>query len=274
LIIGLATAAVIIGALFIWWEGRTPEPILPLRLFGDRTFTLTSAAGFIVGLAMFGSIVFLPLFLQVVVGASATNSGLLLIPMMAGIIGASITSGRVITKTGRYRWFPIAGGVVATLALFLLSTMGVGTTLPTASVYMFLLGAGIGLIFQVLVLAVQNAVDFRDMGVATSASTFFRSLGGSVGTGLLGAIFVAQLRGNLARLLPEGGVPTASLTSGPEAIAQLPEAVRGPVIEAFASAVSSVFLISVPIMLVAVILAFMMPEVPLRETAHVGAAEL
>jgi hypothetical protein len=138
---------------------------------------------------------------------------------------------------------------------------------------MFLLGAGIGLIFQVLVLAVQNAVDSRDMGAATSASTFFRSLGGSVGTGLLGAIFVSQLRSNLVRLLPEGTVPSGDLTSGPGAIAQLPDAVRGPVIEAFAGAVSSVFLIAVPIMAVALILAFMMPEIPLRETVHVGATE-
>ncbi|MCA1736873.1 MAG: MFS transporter [Actinobacteria bacterium] len=272
LIIGLGVTAVVLGAIFIWWENRTPEPVLPLRLFRDRTFTLTSGAGFIVGVAMFGSIVFLPLFLQVVIGASATNSGLLLVPMMFGIIGASVSSGRVITKTGRYRWFPIIGAAVATVALFLLSTMGVGTTLTTASIYMFLLGAGIGMIFQVLVLAVQNAVDFRDMGVATSASTFFRSLGGSVGTGLLGAIFVSQLRSNLARLLPEGSVPTPDLTSGPGAIAQLPDAIRGPVIEAFAGAVGSVFLLSVPIMAVALVLAFLMPEIPLRETANVGAA--
>ena len=272
LILGLGAAALILGFVFVWWENRTPEPILPLRLFRDRTFTLTSAAGFIVGVAMFGSIVFLPLFLQVVVGASATNSGLLLVPMMFGIIGASVTSGRVITRTGRYRWFPIVGAAVATIGLFLLSTMGIGTTLTTASIYMFLVGAGIGMIFQVLVLAVQNAVDFRDMGVATSASTFFRSLGGSVGTGLLGAIFVSQLRSNLGRLLPEGNVPTGDLTSGPAAIAQLPEAIRGPVIEAFAGAVGSVFLISVPIMAVALVLAFLLPEIPLRETASVGAA--
>ncbi len=272
LILGLGATALILGFIFVWWENRTPEPILPLRLFRDRTFTLTSAAGFIVGVAMFGSIVFLPLFLQVVVGASATNSGLLLVPMMFGIIGASVTSGRVITKTGRYRWFPIVGAAVATIGLFLLSTMGIGTTLTTASIYMFLVGAGIGMIFQVLVLAVQNAVDFRDMGVATSASTFFRSLGGSVGTGLLGAIFVSQLRSNLGRLLPEGNVPTGDLTSGPAAIAQLPDAIRGPVIEAFAGAVGSVFLISVPIMAVALVLAFLLPEIPLRETASVGAA--
>ncbi|CAN5325291.1 hypothetical protein BH18ACT5_BH18ACT5_08340 [soil metagenome] len=271
-IIGLGSAAVILGAFFIWWENRSPEPILPLRLFRDRTFTLTSIAGFIVGVAMFGSIVFLPLFLQVVVGASATNSGLLLVPMMFGIIGASVISGRVITRTGRYRWFPIVGAAVATVALFLLSTMGVGTTMASASIYMFLLGTGIGMIFQVLVLAVQNAVDFRDMGAATSASTFFRSLGGSVGTGLLGAIFVSQLRSNLRRLLPEGSVLAGDLTSGPGAIAQLPDGIRGPVIEAFAGAVGSVFLLSVPIMFVALVLAFLMPEIPLRETASVGAA--
>lgn len=272
LILGLAAAAVVTGAMFVWWENRTPEPIIPLRLFRNRTFTLTSGAGFIVGVAMFGSVVFLPLFLQVVVGASATNSGLLLVPMMFGIIGASVITGRVITKTGRYRRFPIVGAAVATFALYLLSTIGVGTTLRTASIYMFLLGAGIGMIFQVLVLAVQNAVDFRDMGVATSASTFFRSLGGSVGTGLLGAIFVGQLRSNLGRLLPEGTVPTADLTSSPGAIAGLPDAIRGPVIEAFAGSVASVFLISVPIMAVALVLAFLLPEIPLRETASVGAA--
>lgn len=275
LIISLAAGAILLGVTFVWWETRTPEPILPLRLFRDPTFSLASAAGFIVGIAMFGSIVFLPLFLQVVVGASATNSGLLLIPMMFGIIGASVISGRLITRTGRYRRYPIGGAILSTFALFLLSTMGVGTTLVTASIYMLALGAGIGMIFQVLVLAVQNACEFRDMGVATSVSTFFRSLGGSVGTGLLGAVFVSQLRQHLARLLPNSSLPTDQLTSGPAAIALLPDAIRGSVIEAFAQSVSSVFLLAVPMMAAALVLVFLLPELPLRETAHVvGASEL
>jgi EmrB/QacA subfamily drug resistance transporter len=273
LILGLALVGVALVALFLWWEARTPEPILPLRLFRDRTFALTSAAGFVVGLAMFGGIIFLPLFMQIVVGASATNSGLLLLPMMAGIITTSVGSGRLISRTGRYKIYPVIGSLLATLALFLLSTMGVGTTLPVASVYMLILGAGLGLVMQVLVLAVQNSVQPRDLGVATSASTFFRSLGGSFGTSLFGAIFTSQVAANIARNLPGADLAGTDLTSSPGVIAQLPEAVRIGVIQAFADSTSTVFLAAVPFALAAFLVVLLLPELPLREQSHVGNVE-
>lgn len=271
LIIGLAIAGVALVAVFLWWETRIAEPILPLRLFRDRTFSLTSATGFIVGLAMFGGIVFLPLFLQIVVGASATNSGLLLLPMMAGIITASVGSGRLITRSGRYKIYPVVGSLLAGSALFLLSTMGVGTTLLPASIYMLILGAGLGLMFQVLVLAVQNSVDMRDLGVATSANTFFRSLGGSFGTALFGAIFTSRLTANLARLLPNGEIGVGGdLTSSPQVILSLPPQVKANVIQAFADSTSTVFLTAVPFAFLAFLLVLVMPELPLREHSQMS----
>ena len=272
LIIGLATLGLVLVGLFLWWESRTDEPILPLRLFKDRTFALTSAAGFVVGLAMFGAIIFLPLFLQIVVGASATNSGLLLLPMMAGIITASVGSGRLISRTGRYKIYPVVGSMLASVALFLLSTMGVGTTLPLASVYMLILGAGLGLVMQVLVLAVQNSVERRDLGVATSASTFFRSLGGSFGTALFGAIFTSQVAVNISRNLPGSDLGGRDLTSSPGVIDQLPDTVRVGVIQAFADATGTVFLAAVPFAIAAFVVILLLPELPLREHSHVGPA--
>ena len=268
-IIGLIALASLLGALFFWWERRAAEPILPLRLFRDRTFTLTSIMGFIIGVAMFGAVVFIPLFLQVVVGASATNSGLLLIPMMFGIIGASVLGGRIVTRTGRYKIFPIVGSALATAALFLLSTMGVGTTLAEASIYMFMLGVGVGAVMPILVLAVQNSVEHRDMGVATSLNNFFRSLGASFGTALFGAIFTSLLARRLGDLVP--GADPSEMTGSVDAITQLPEAIRGQVIEAFSGSVTTVFLVAVPFVLIGLVLAFMLPELPLRETSHVGA---
>jgi EmrB/QacA subfamily drug resistance transporter len=269
LIVILTVVGVALIGLFLWWEVRTPEPILPMRLFRDRTFALTSGAGFVVGLAMFGGIIFLPLFLQIVVGASATNSGLLLLPMMAGIIGMSVISGRLISRTGRYKIYPVVGTLLASLALFLLSTMGVGTTLPIASVYMLILGAGLGLVMQVLVLAVQNSVEPRDLGVATSASTFFRSLGGSFGTALFGAIFTSQVAANIARNLPGVDLGGGDLTSSPGVIAQLPEGVREGVIQAFADSTGTVFLAAVPFAMVAFVFVLLLPELPLRSSSHV-----
>lgn len=269
-ILGLLTLALILGGAFIWWERRAPEPILPLRLFRDRTFTLTSVLGFIIGVAMFGAIVFIPLFLQVVVGATATNSGLLLIPMMFGIIGSSVIGGRIVTRTGRYKFFPILGTALASISLFLLSTMSLETTLTQASIYMFVLGVGVGMVMPIVVLAVQNAVEFRDMGVATSLSNFFRSLGASIGTALFGAIFVSLLTRRLSDLLPAGANP-ADMTGSVEAITRLPEAIRTPVIEAFSTSVTTVFLVAVPVVIVGLIVSLALPELPLRETSHVGA---
>jgi predicted MFS family arabinose efflux permease len=261
-------------ALFLLQERRAPEPLLPLRLFKNSVFTITSAAGFIVGLGLFGGIVFLPLFLQVVIGASATNSGLLLLPLMAGVITTSIASGRVITRTGRYKRYPVVGTAMMGVGLLLLSTMNPSTPLPMASLYMLMLGAGVGLVMQVLVVAVQNAVDARDLGVATSLNTFFRSLGGSFGTALFGAILSSRLAFHLTRLLPGGidGQPVTGIAASPAAVAQLPPEVQGPVIEAFSHSITTVFAAAIPFAVIAFLLAIALPEKPLRDTAHVGGA--
>jgi len=274
-ILGLATAGVVCLALFLLQERRAPEPLLPLRLFKNSVFTITSAAGFIVGLGLFGGVVFLPLFLQVVIGASATNSGLLLLPLMAGVITTSIASGRVITRTGRYKRYPVVGTAMMGIGLLLLSTMSPSTPLPVASFYMLMLGAGVGLVMQVLVVAVQNAVDARDLGVATSLNTFFRSLGGSFGTALFGAILTSRLAYHLTRLLPEGidGLPVTGIAASPAAVAQLPPEVQGPVIEAFSHSITTVFAAAIPFAVVAFLLAIALPERPLRDTAHVGGAQ-
>jgi predicted MFS family arabinose efflux permease len=270
-IIGLAVAAVVLLGLFILQERRVAEPILPLRLFRDRTFTITSAAGFIVGLGMFGGIVFLPLFLQVVMGASATNSGLLLVPLMGGVVTSSIVSGRLITRTGRYKRYPLAGTVAMAVGLWLFSTMTPETDLARASVYMLIFGTGIGLVLQVLVIAVQNAVEARDLGVATSSATFFRSLGGSFGTALFGAVLTSQLAIHLDRLLPTGSEGVENLTGSPDLISQLPVAVRSAVVEAFSSSITTAFAIAIPFAVLALLLMVFLPELPLRDTAHVGA---
>jgi len=270
-ILGLSAAALILLGLFIAQERRATEPILPLRLFRNKVFTITSGIGFIVGLGMFGAIVFLPMFLQVVIGVSATNSGLLLVPMMAGVITGSIGSGRRITKTGRYKRYPVAGTAIMTVGLFLLSTMGPTTTLPTASVYMAVFGFGLGLVMQVLVIAVQNSVELSDLGVATSSTTFFRSLGGSFGTALFGAIFANRLAANLLVALPPGSGPPGDLTRSPALIAALPPELHEPVVDAFSNALTLVFAVGIPFAVAAFALVLVMPELPLRETAHVGA---
>jgi len=270
-IVGLGIAGVVLTALFILQERRAPEPILPLRLFRNHTFSLTSVVGFIVGLAMFGSIVFLPLFLQTVSGVTATSSGLLLLPQMVGMLSTSVTTGRLISRTGRYKRYPIAGTLVMALGMFLMSTMGADTPFVLTALYMVILGAGMGLVMQVLVLAVQNSVDYADLGVATSSATFFRSLGGSFGTALFGAIMTNRLAANLGSLLPAGvPVDTSRLTGSPAAIAALPDAVKGPVVEALTRSITSVFGFAVPFALLAFLLVAFLRETPLREVAHIG----
>jgi len=272
-ILGLVGAGTVLILLFLAQERRAEEPLLPLRLFRDRTFTITSAAGFIVGVGMFGGIVFLPLFLQVVMGASPTNSGLLLIPLMAGIVVASTMSGRLISRTGRYKVFPLIGTCLMALGLWLLSTMGPETTILQVSIYMLVLGVGVGQVLQVLVIAVQNAVDARDLGIATSSATFFRSLGGSFGTALFGAILTSRLAADLAGVLPDGASSPGDMTGSVDLIAQLPDGVREAVVEVFSDAITGAFAVAVPLALFALLLIIFLPERPLREVAHVSSGQ-
>src|SRR6476659_7187043 len=204
-VLGTAAAGLVALVLFLVVEQRAAEPILPLHLFRNAAFSVTSVVALIVGFAMFGSITYLPLFFQVVKGASPTESGLEMLRMMGGMLTSSIVSGQLISRTGRYKIFPVIGTGVMTLSLFLLSRLPVGASMARILATLLLLGLGMGLVMQVLVIAVQNAVDYRDLGVATSGNTLFRSVGGSVGTAVLGAIFTAQLAANLARQLSAGG---------------------------------------------------------------------
>jgi EmrB/QacA subfamily drug resistance transporter len=263
-IAGLIAAALVLLPLFVLVERRAAEPLLPLELFSNRVFAVTSAVGFVVGLALFGSVTYLPLYLQVVKGHSPMVSGLQMTPMMLGVLVASVGSGQLISRFGRYKPFPIAGTALMTVAVFLLSGLDVDTSSTTAALYMLLLGLGLGMVMQVLVLAAQNAVDYRLLGVATSGSTLFRQIGGSIGVAAFGAIFANRLQAELAARLPPGaGVPA----DDPAVVAQLPPEVHEPYVAAFAAALQPVFLTGAAISAVAFALTWLLREVPLRQTA-------
>ena len=269
-IVLLGVAAAVLLAVLLAVERRTEEPVVPIHLFANRSFNVASSVSFIIGVAMFGAISFLPLFLQVVNGSSATNSGLLLLPLMLGLLGASMISGRIISATGRYKVFPISGCVVAAAAMFLLSTMGAGTSKGTVTVYMVALGIGIGLVMQTLILAAQNAVGRTEIGVATSSVSFFRSMGGSVGVALFGALFNNLLAHSAAARVEvgDGGAFT------PEAIRALPAAARASFVTGFADSLTTVFLWATPLIVVGALIAWLLHEVPLRTSTAETAAEM
>jgi len=260
---GALVAAALLGLVgFVVAERRATEPILPLALFRNRIFVVCCAVGFIVGLALFGSVTYMPLYLQVVRGLSPARAGLELTPMMAGLLVTSVGSGRLITAIGRYRLFPIIGTAVMTLGLLLLATLGVASSAWQAPVYMLVLGLGLGMVMQVLILAVQNAVDYRDLGVATSGATLFRSIGGSVGVAAFGALFAATLARGLAALVPPGAHLPAAATPG--AIAALPPALKADYLAAFTAALHPVFLAAATIAAIGFALTWLLEDLPLR----------
>jgi len=263
-VVALMVIAGVSLAAFLAVERRASEPILPLRLFRNRAFWVATTVGLIVGFALFGSVTYLPLFLQVVKGESPTESGMQMLPLMGGMLVTSILSGQIISRTGRYRLFPIVGTAVMTAGLFLLSQMTPSTTILSASLEMLMLGMGMGFVMQVLVISVQNAVDYRDLGSATSGVILFRFIGGSLGTAVLGAIFSARLQTTLATLLPPGTGTHG--TMNPQAMAQLPPEVRGIYAEAFTTSLDTVFLVATAIAALGFLLAWLLPERPLRET--------
>jgi EmrB/QacA subfamily drug resistance transporter len=266
-IIALAIAGVLLLAAFSLAERHAVEPVLPPRLLANRVFVVTGAVGFVVGFALFGAVTYLPLFLQVVKGATPTGSGLQLLPLMGGLLITSIVSGQLITRTGRYKLFPIVGTAVMTLGLYLLSTMSPTSSSGTVSLFMFILGLGLGMVMQVLILAVQNAVDYADLGVATSGATLFRSIGGSLGTAVLGAIFANRLASELKRVFPARSIGSpSSSTVNPKQIAALPPLLRSGYLHAFTNALSTVFLVASAFALVAFALAWFIRQLPLRET--------
>jgi len=263
----MGAAAVVLGAGFIWAESRAAEPVIPLHMFRNRVFSAASAVGFVVGFAMFGSIAYLPQYMQIVKGVSPTVSGLRLLPLMAGLLTTSIVSGRLVSKWGRYRVFPIVGTATMTLGLYLLSHLGVATSDWLSSLYMLVLGAGIGASLQVLVVAVQNAVSYADLGAATGGVTFFRSIGGSFGTATFGAVFSNVLAGNLATALHGLSLPpgvTAASGASPAQLAQLPAAVHAGYISGYATSLQTVFLVAVPFGVLAFALSWTLKDVPLR----------
>ena len=267
-VLGLSAATAVLTVLFALSQRRSAEPVIPLRLFADRTFSLASAISFIVAMAMFGTIIYLPLYLQLVSGASATSSGLIMLPLMAGLLVTSIGSGQLISRTGRYRRFPIAGTALAALGMFLLSTLDEGSSRATAGAYMVVLGAGIGMVMQVTILATQNSVDRADLGTATATVSFFRSVGGSVGVAVFGAVFTSRLATNLTDAF--GTAPSGDVSGSLTAIRALPEAAQALYRVAFADALTSVFLLAVPAAGVAFVLTLLLREDPLRTSAEPG----
>jgi EmrB/QacA subfamily drug resistance transporter len=267
-IIGLFAAAVLL--LAGWWlaERRAAEPVLPLRLFRNPVFRVSSAISLAAGFAMFGSISYLPLFLQVVHGVTPTLSGVYLLPMVGGLLITSIASGQLIARTGRYKVYPIVGTAVLAVALFLLSRLDEHTSTALMCTYFFLLGIALGLVIQVLVIAVQNAADYTDLGAATSGVTFFRSIGGAFGVSIFGAIFSNRLASELASALHgitlPGGISASGAAANPALLAKLPAAVQAGVHHAFSLALHPVFLAAIPVALVAFVLSWFLREVPLR----------
>ena len=263
----LGACGVILAGVFVAVERRAAEPVLPLHLFRQRAFSVTSIVGFIVGFAMFGAITYLPAFFQVVRGVSPTLSGVQLLPLMAGLLLVSIGSGQIISRTGRYRFWPIAGSAFMTLGLFLLSRMGVGTSSLQDSLYMLVLGMGIGGVMQVLVIIVQNAVPHSELGVATSGATFFRSIGGSFGTAIFGAIFSNVLVSNLASHLRGVTLPAgfSSANVTPALLARLPAAVEHGFIAGYAQSIQTVFIVAVPIAALAFLATWLIPQVELKK---------
>ncbi|MDP1712394.1 MAG: MDR family MFS transporter [Candidatus Nanopelagicaceae bacterium] len=269
---------IVLSVLFVIWEGKAKEPILPMRLFRNHTFTLTSVLGAVIGAGMFGAIVMLPLYLQIVKGDSATDAGLKLIPLMLGIVTTSIFSGKRITTTGKYKKFPIVGTAIMTVGLLLMTTLTRVTPYWQLSIYAIIVGAGLGLSMQTIVIALQNSVDYRDMGVATSANTFFRSLGSVFGTAIFGAVLNNRLAhymqsgfADLATKNPDALVGVSHSPSGITKIIANPEnfapVVHNTALDAYVNAFHVVFITAAPITALGFLLALMLREVPLR-TSH------
>ncbi|MER7276276.1 MDR family MFS transporter [Dactylosporangium sp. NPDC000244] len=273
-IIGLLAAAVVLLAAFVAVEIRADEPMLPMRLFRNSVFTVCSALSFIVGFAMLGAMTFLPTYLQYVDGVTATDSGVRTLPMVLGLFTTSIASGTIISRTGRYKAFPIAGGAVMAAGLYLMSTMKPGTSVWLESLHMFVLGLGIGLSMQVLTIAVQNTVPYADLGTATSGVTFFRTLGSSFGTAIFGTLFSNHFGPALAKALAgDPGVAPAA-AQNPELLAKLPHAQAAPIIDAYASSITDVFRWVVPVALLGFLIAWFLREVPLRDSARAAATDV
>ncbi|MFH8365992.1 MDR family MFS transporter [Streptomyces sp. NPDC018031] len=273
-IIGLFVAAVLLLTAFVLVELRAAEPMLPMHLFRNPVFTVCSTLSFIVGFAMLGALTYLPTYLQFVDGVSATMSGVRTLPMIVGLLGTSMLSGVVVSRTGRYRYFPVSGCGVMALGLYLMSTMGPDTGVWLVSLYMFVLGLGIGLAMQVLTIAVQNTVPYHELGSATSGVTFFRTLGSSFGTAIFGTLYSGELQPNLRAALAESPQVPPEAAENPQALRELPDAQAAPVVDAYADTINFVFQWVAPVAAAGFVIAWFLKEVPLRDSARAGAADM
>jgi EmrB/QacA subfamily drug resistance transporter len=279
-----ALVGIVLTILFLLWERKAKEPILPLYLFKNHTFSVTSALGAVIGAGMFGAIIMLPLYFQVVRGYSATEAGLKLIPLMLGIVSTSIISGKMISKHGHYKRFPIMGSAIMTVGILLMTRLQLDTPYWQISIYAIMVGAGLGLSMQTIVIALQNSVEFKDMGVATSSNTFFRSLGSVFGTAIFGSILTNRVVhymstgfGDLAKTNPSAleGFDTsklAALTNNTAVLKTFPPVIKQTALEAFVNSFHVVFYAAAPITLLGLALAFMLRETPLRTTQDYAAA--
>ena len=266
-IIGLGVGGAVLVGVFALVERRAIEPVLPLHLFKIRTFSVTSVVGFIIGFVMFGTITYLPVFFQIAHGESPTISGLQLLPLLVGMVTLSTASGMIISRTGRYRAFPIVGTALISIGILLLSRIGIGTSSLVTDAYMLVLGIGLGCVMQVLVMITQNAVPYSELGVATSGATFFRSIGGSFGTAIFGAVFANVLVGNLVKHLGKARLPTGLSSSGvsPAILDKLPSVIHHGISAAYSESIQTVFLIAAPVALIAFAASWLIPHVELRK---------
>jgi EmrB/QacA subfamily drug resistance transporter len=279
-ILGMGAGTLAAAAAFIWVEHNAEHPIMSLHLFKDRNFNLTTAAGLITGIAMFGTLAYLPTFLQMVTGANATQAGFLMIPMMAGLLVTSIVSGQLVSRTGRYKWLPITGMFIVAGALVLLSTMTAAMPVWVICAYLAIMGIGLGTCMQILVLIVQNQFPNSEVGMATASNNYFRQIGASLGSAVVGSLFAHRLAQLLTERLSDAGAHASgginSLT--PAIVRRLPEQLRGTVVGAYNDALTPIFLFMVPLLLLAAILLFFIKEIPLattidREPAEPGAVD-
>ncbi|MCL8012110.1 MDR family MFS transporter [Streptomyces sp. AS02] len=281
-IIGLFVGGAVALGLFCWAETRAAEPMLPMRLFANPVFSVCSVLSFIVGFALLGAMTYLPTYLQYVDGDSATISGVRTLPMVVGLLIASVFSGNVVSKTGKYRVFPIVGSLVMAVGLFLMSLMGPSSGTWLESLYMFVFGTGIGLCMQVLTIAVQNTVVYADLGTATSGVTFFRTLGSSFGTAVFGTIYTNTLTPNLTAAVETAArtgsgldqTAIAQAATSPEGLHGLPPQVAAPIVEAYADTLQTVFLWTVPVAAVGFVVALFLKQVPLRDSARMGSTDM
>ena len=271
-IVTLGIGGVALLGLFVAVERRAEEPILPLRLFKNRVFGVSSTLGFVVGFAMFGAITFLPVYLEIVRGVDPTVAGLRLLPLMVGLLLTSVGSGQLISRTGHYKIFPIVGTALMTIGLLLMSRLGPDTSWVDASLYMFVFGMGLGSVMQVTVIATQNAVPHKDLGAATSGVTYFRSMGGSFGTTVFGSIFANRLSASIALYLGGATLPAgvSSETLSPDALSRLSAAAHDAVIHAYTDALQTVFLAAAPVAAFAFLISWLLPELKLRQTLAAG----